>query len=161
MAEQDLLIIWHSRTGASEAMARAAARGAGERARLMAAQDVSPEDILGTGGYLFVCPENLASMSGMMKEMFARCYYPVLGRIEGRAFATIISAGSDGEGAQAQIDRIAQGWRLKRVADRIIVNMQAQTPEEILAQKTVPDDRLAECEALGEAMAEGLRMGVF
>ena len=100
-------------------------------------------------------------MSGMMKEMFDRCYYPVLGRIEGRAFATIISAGSDGEGAQAQIDRIAQGWRLKRVADRIIVNMQAQTPEEILAQKTVPDDRLAECEALGEAMAEGLRMGVF
>ena len=47
------------------------------------------------------------------------------------------------------------------MADRIIVNMQAQTPEEILAQKTVPDDRLAECEALGEAMAEGLRMGVF
>ena len=161
MAEQDLLIIWHSRTGASEAMARAAARGAGERARLMAAQDVSPEDILGTGGYLFVCPENLASMSGMMKEMFDRCYYPVLGKIEGRAFATIIAAGSDGEGARAQIDRIAKGWRLKRVAEPVIVNMQAQTPEEILAPKTVPDERLDECVALGEALSEGLAMGVF
>ena len=161
MAEQDLLIIWHSRTGASEAMARAALRGAGERARLMAAQDVSPEDILGAGGYLFVCPENLASMSGMMKEMFDRCYYPVLGKIEGRAFATIIAAGSDGEGAQAQIDRIAKGWRLKRVADSMIVNMEAQTPEEILAPKTVPEERLEECAALGEALAEGLAMGVF
>ena len=161
MAEQDLLIIWHSRTGASEAMARAASRGAGERARLMAAQDVAAEDILGAGGYLFVCPENLASMSGMMKEMFDRCYYPVLGKIEGRAFATIIAAGSDGEGAQAQIDRIAKGWRLKRVADPVIVNMEAQTPEEILAPKTVPDERLDECTALGEALAEGLAMGVF
>ena len=161
MTVQDLLIIWHSRTGASEAMARAAARGAGDRARLMAAQEVSPDDILSAGGYLFVCPENLASMSGMMKEMFDRCYYPVLGRIEGRAFATIIAAGSDGEGAQAQIDRIAKGWRLKRVADPVIVNMKAQTPEEILAPKTVPDERLDECVALGEALAEGLAMGVF
>jgi|TARA_R100000049_G_C1955282_1_gene108566 multimeric flavodoxin WrbA len=161
MADPFLLIAWHSRTGASEAMARAAAAGAGAAARVLAAHEVMPADLLEAGGYLFVCPENLATMSGMMKEMFDRCYYPVLGRIEGRAFATIISAGSDGEGAQAQIDRIAQGWRLKRVADRIIVNMEAQTPEDILAEKTVPDKRLAECEALGEAMAEGLRMGVF
>ena len=161
MSTGPLLIIWHSRTATSEQLAAAACEGAGEGARLLRACDTAPDDLLAAGGYLFCGPENLASMSGMMKEMFDRCYYPVLGRIEGRAFATIISAGSDGEGAQAQIDRIAQGWRLKRVADRIIVNMQAQTPEEILAQKTVPDDRLAECEALGEAMAEGLRMGVF
>ena len=38
---------------------------------------------------------------------------------------------------------------------------EAQTPEEILAEKTVPPDRLEECAALGEAMAEGLAMGVF
>lgn len=161
MAEKQLLIIWHSRTGASDAMARAAASGAGENARVIAAEDVVPDDLLAAGGYLFVCPENLATMSGMMKEMFDRCYYPVLGRIEGRAFATIISAGSDGEGAQAQINRIAQGWRLKRVADPVIVCMEAQTPEAILADKTVPQDRLKECETLGEALAEGIAMGVF
>ncbi len=161
MAQGTLLIAWHSRTGASEALACAAAQGAGEGARLMTADEVTPEDLLSAGGYLFVCPENLASMSGAMKEMFDRCYYPVLGRIEGRAFATIISAGSDGEGAQAQIDRIAKGWRLKRVVDPMIVMMHAQTPEEILAPKSVPQDRLDECCALGEALAEGLAMGVF
>ena len=93
--------------------------------------------------------------------MFDRCYYPVLGKIEGRAFATIIAAGSDGEGAQAQIDRIAQGWRLRRVADPLIICMEAQTPEQILAEKTVPRASLKDCAALGEAMAEGLAMGVF
>lgn len=84
MAERPLLIAWHSRTGASESMARAAAEGAGDRARFMRADEVTPENLLDAGGYLFVCPENLASMSGLMKEMFDRCYYPVLGKIEGR-----------------------------------------------------------------------------
>ncbi|NCP17815.1 MAG: flavodoxin family protein [Erythrobacter sp.] len=161
MDARTLLIAWHSRTGGSEAMAHAAARGAGDSARLLPASKVQPQDILDAGGYLFVCPENLATMSGQMKEMFDRCYYPVLGKIEGRAFATIIAAGSDGEGAQAQINRIAQGWRLKRVAEPMIVCFDAQTPEDILAAKTVPEARLEECVALGEALAEGLAMGVF
>ena len=153
-----LLVIWHSRTGASEAMARAAAR---DGARLMRAEDISPEDLLAAGGYLFVCPENLASMSGAMKEMFDRNYYPVLGRIEGRPYATIIAAGSDGEGAQRQLDRIATGWRLKRVADPMIVNFDAQTPKAILAQKSPSDRVLAECRELGEGLCEGVKLGIF
>lgn len=156
-----LAIIWHSRTGTAEALARAAKEGAGDGAVLLCAEDVSPDDLLDAQGYLFACPENLATMSGMMKEMFDRCYYPVLGKIEGRPYATLIAAGSDGSGAQAQIDRIAKGWRLKRAAPPVIVNMDAQTPEAILAQKTVPPDRLAEANELGEALAEGLELGIF
>lgn len=156
-----LLIIWHSRTGASEAMASAAFEGAGETARLMRAEDVDAADLLSASAYLFVCPENLATMSGMMKEMFDRNYYPVLGKIEGRAYATIIAAGSDGDGAQRQIDRIAKGWRLKRVTDPMIVNLSAQTPDEILAAKQVPQERLQESRELGAALAEGCRLGVF
>nr|WP_207912390.1 NAD(P)H-dependent oxidoreductase [Parafrankia sp. BMG5.11] len=159
--DRTLLIVWHSRTGTARAMAVAAAHGAGETARLLSAQEVQPADLLDAGGYLFVCPENLASMSGLMKEMFDRCYYPVLGRIEGRAYATAIAAGSDGAGAQRQIDRIAIGWRLKRVADPLIVNLAAQTPEAILAPKTVLPAELDRCRELGAALAEGLALGVF
>jgi len=96
-----------------------------------------------------------------MKEMFDRCYYPVLGRIEGRAYATLIAAGSDGEGAQRQIDRIATGWRLRRVADPMIVNLGAQTAEAILAPKAVPERALVTARELGAALAEGLATGVF
>ena len=158
---QGLLIIWHSRTGTAETMAHAAREGAGTGATLMRASDVQPADLLDAAGYLFVCPENLATMSGMMKEMFDRCYYPVLGRIEGRPYATAIAAGSDGEGAERQIDRIVRGWRLKRVADPLIVNTSAQTPEAILAQKSVPEAALIQCRELGEALATGLELGVF
>lgn len=161
MNDPTLLIVWHSRTGASEAMARAAAEGAGRHANLMRAAEVTPSDLLSAGGYLFVCPENLASMSGLMKEMFDRCYYPVLGRIEGRPYATVIAAGSDGEGAQRQIDRIATGWRLKRVTDPMIFNFNAQTPEQILAPKNVPESTLDICRDAGEAIAEGIATGIF
>ncbi len=140
-------------------MAEAAAQSG--NAELLAADAVSDGDLLRAAGYLFVCPENLASMSGAMKEMFDRNYYPVLGRIEGRPYASIIAAGSDGEGAQRQLDRIATGWRLKRVADPLIVNFQAQTPEAILAEKEVPDKALKACREIGCSLAEGLKLGVF
>ncbi|MEO7385079.1 MAG: NAD(P)H-dependent oxidoreductase [Novosphingobium sp.] len=158
-----LLIVWHSRTGAARAMAEAGGEGArGEaEARLLAAEAAQPGDLLAAQGYIFACPENLATMSGAMKEFFDRCYYPLLGRIEGRVYATLIAAGSDGSGAQRQIDRIATGWRLRRVAGPIIVNTAAQTPETILAAKTLAPADLALCRAVGQGLAAGLAMGAF
>ena len=161
MTTGPLLIIWHSRTGTSEHLAEASARAAGAGAKLLRASEAGPDDLLGAGGYLFCCPENLAAMSGEMKEMFDRCYYPVLGKVEGRPYATIIAAGSDGEGAQRQMDRIATGWRLKRVAESWIVNTEAQTPEEILAPKTVAAEDIDRAGELGAALAEGISQGIF
>lgn len=161
MADRELLIAWHSRTGGSEALALAAAEGAGGSGRLIAAQDVTSDDMLSADAYLFVCPENLATMSGMMKEMFDRTYYDVLGRVEGRGYATIIAAGSDGEGAQRQIDRIAKGWRLRRVAEGMIVNFDAQTAEEIWSNKTVAEADLARGRELGKGLATGMELGIF
>ncbi|GAB7550762.1 NAD(P)H-dependent oxidoreductase [Novosphingobium sp. 11B] len=142
-------------------MAEALHLGAGDDARLITVSDVSAEDLLAASGYVFVCPENLGSMTGLMKEMFDRCYYPLLGRVEGRPYATAIAAGSDGRGAQAQIDRIVTGWRLRRVAEPLIVNLGVQTPEAILAEKHVPQAQLDACRDLGAAMAEGLQLGIF
>jgi len=159
--EPRLLIVWHSRTGASEALARAAAEGAGEAAWLVAADGCQPDMMLAADGYLFCCPENLATMSGLMKEMFDRAYYPLLGQVEGRPYATLIAAGSDGEGAQRQIERIVTGWRLRRVAEPLIVRLEAQTPEAIAAAKTVPAADLARAREIGAALAEGLRLGMF
>jgi multimeric flavodoxin WrbA len=142
-------------------MAKAAAKAAGAAGKLVPAADVSPEILLAADGYIFVCPENLGSMSGLMKEMFDRAYYPLLGRVEGRPYATLIAAGSDGQGALRQIDRIVTGWRLRRVAEPVIVNLAAQTPEAIAAEKQVPAKALDECRQIGAALAEGLRLGVF
>ena len=142
-------------------MAQAAFAGAGGAAEMIAAEDAAPDRLLAAGGYLFVCPENLGAMTGRMKEMFDLCYYPLLGRVEGRPYATAIAAGSDGTGAGRQIDRIVTGWRLRRVAEPLIVNLSAQTPEAILAEKALPQESLALCHDLGAALAEGIRLGIF
>lgn len=142
-------------------MALTALAGAGDLARTVPAEAACPADFLQADGYLFVAPENLAALSGAMKEMFDRCYYPLLGQIEGRPYASMIAAGSDGQGAQTQLDRIVKGWRLRRVAEPMIVNMAAQTPEQILAEKNVQPEVLVRCGELGSALAHGIEAGIF
>jgi NAD(P)H-dependent FMN reductase len=160
-----LLIVWHSRTGTAEALARAAAEGAlgtGDVAvRMIGAAEVTEIDMAAADGLIFACPENLASMSGTMKEMVDRLYYPLLGRIEARPYALIIAAGTDGEGAARQWGRIATGWRLRAIADPLIVRTGADTAGAILAEKTVDDIALAAARDLGAAMAAGLAMGIY
>ena len=160
-----LLIVFHSLTGGTRMMARAAARGAEIEpevaVRLLHATDAGPADVLAADGYIFATPENLATMSGLMKDFFDRCYYPALDRIAGRPFATLICAGSDGTGAARQIARIATGWRLRAVAPPLILCTRATTAEAILAPKTLPAADLARCAALGATLAAGLAIGVF
>ncbi|MDX1291765.1 MAG: flavodoxin family protein [Hyphomonas sp.] len=158
-----LLIVYHSRTGGTRQMAEAAAHAAQEETetQLKRAEDTGPEDLLAAKGYLFAAPENLAALSGAMKEFFDRCYYPVLGRIEGRPYGLMICAGSDGENAARQAARIATGWRLKQVQPPLLICTHAQTPEDILAEKTISEFGLARCRELGAALGAGIEMGVF
>jgi multimeric flavodoxin WrbA len=160
-----VLIVFHSRTGGTRQMAEAALSGAsGEEAvktRLLAAGEAGPDDVLSADGYLFAAPENLAALSGPMKDFFDRTYYPALGRINGRPYATLICAGSDGTNAARQIARIVTGWRLRPVAEPLIVCTRAQTPEAILAPKRIPNEDLARARDLGAALAAGLVVGIF
>ncbi len=128
---------------------------------LRRADEAGPDDLLQADGYIFCAPENLAALSGVMKDFFDRSYYPVLGRIEGRPYAQMVCAGSDGENAVRQTARIALGWRLKEVQEPYICCTHAQRPEDILAPKTLSDEELGPCRELGLALAAGLGMGVF
>jgi len=100
-------------------------------------------------------------MSGLMKDFFDRTYYPVLDQIQGRPYAILICAGSDGTNAARQIERIATGWRLKAIADPLIVCTRAQSPERILAPKQIDAADLARCAELGATIAAGLDLGIY
>lgn len=160
-----LLIVYHSLTGGTQQMAEAARVGAATdeacTVRLLHAAEAGPQDVLAADGYLFATPENLAAISGQLKDFFDRSYYPVLDRVNGRPYASLVCAGSDGSNAARQMARIATGWRLKAVAEPLIVCTHAQTPEAILAPKHIGADDLERCRALGEALAAGMSLGVF
>lgn len=165
-----LLIIWHSRTGYAEQMAHAMAQGAANAAKALEqlaalnidmrrAHAVQPADLIAADGYLFCAPENLAGLSGEMKECLDRCYYGALAQIEGRPYAIAISAGTDGAGAARQLERICTGWRLRLIAPALIERNGAQSPEAIQAAKFVPPATQMRCEELGGLLAATLLAG--
>jgi multimeric flavodoxin WrbA len=160
-----LLIVYQSMTGGTRQMAQAAAEGAraasGVSVQLSAAADTGAAALLAADAYLFATPENLASMAGLMKDFFDRTYYAALERLNGRPYAAMICAGSDGHSAATQLERIATGWRLKPIAASLIVCTHAQTPEAILRPKIISAIDLARCQELGATLAEGLSLGVF
>jgi len=160
-----LLIVYHSVTGGAAQMAAAAAAGAagaeGVETRLVTATAAGPQLLLESDGYLFVCPENLAAIAGLMKDFFDRSYYAVLDRLNGRPYAALICAGSDGSNAARQLERIATGWRLREVAPTLIVCTHAQTPEQILRPKQIGGAELAQCREIGATLAAGLSLGIY
>lgn len=164
-SSKTLLVVYHSTTGATEQMAQAVATAAqtegGVTVRLLRAAEAGATDLLEADGYVFATPENLAAIAGLMKDFFDRSYYGALDRINGRPYASLICAGSDGSNAARQIARIATGWRLREIAPPLIVCTHAQTPEAILAPKQVPADEQARGAELGAAFAAGLAMGAF
>jgi multimeric flavodoxin WrbA len=160
-----ILIVWYSRTGGARQMARAAARGARAqrevRVHLRRADRASAAQVLAADGLIFAAPENLAALAGTMKEFFDRTYYALLDRVNGKPYAALVCAGSDGSGAQRQIERIATGLRLRAIGAALIVNTAAQTPQAILAPKVLPKETLARCARLGAQLAAGLAAGIY
>jgi multimeric flavodoxin WrbA len=117
------------------------------------AEEASIADVLAADGYVFCAPENLASLTGAMKEFFDRTYYGVLDQLNGRPCAIMISAGSDGSAAARQTERICTGWRLRQIAPPLIINTAAQSPEAICAPKTITQEDRAACQTLGGTLA--------
>ncbi|MBE2295842.1 MAG: flavodoxin family protein [Phycisphaerales bacterium] len=152
-ATHRLLIVYHSQTGHTRAMARAVARGARRvdevETRLKMALRTGLDDLLWAQGLLLGTPENFGYMSGAMKNFLDRTYYPAQGKINGLPYAVFISAGNDGSGALTSIERIARGYPLKPVCDPIIAR--GELSAEVLRQ----------CEELGETMALGVAWGIF
>ncbi|HTO56255.1 MAG TPA: NAD(P)H-dependent oxidoreductase, partial [Pseudomonadales bacterium] len=152
---RNLLIVYHSQTGRTEALARAAYDGARDPmieavdVRFLRAAAAGPDDLLWAHGLLLGTPENFGYMSGAMKDFFDRTFYPVEGRIQSLPYALFISAGNDGSGAIRAVRRIANGYPLKEVQEPIVVRGE------------VTQAALEQCRELGLALAAGLDAGVF
>jgi multimeric flavodoxin WrbA len=165
-----LLIAWWSNTGATARLVQAAADGAREAVRDepdpprvldVRCDRLAPAAVLAADALLFATPECLGSMAGPMKAFFDRCYCPALDLLTSRPYATMVCAGTDGHGAIRQIDRIATGWRLRRIAEPLLAITGAQTPDAIAAPKSVPEADCARAGELGATLAAGTLLGVW
>ena len=150
-----LLVVYHTQTGHTEAMARAVVRGARHpemdevEVRLRRAVEAGLADLMWADAIVFGTPENFGQLSGGMKDFFDRTYYPAQGKIEGLGYAVFISAGNDGRGALEALRRIARGYPLREVR------------EPVIARGRLDAARFGECEELGLALAAGLAAGIY
>jgi hypothetical protein len=148
-----LLIAYHSQSGASARLARAAWRGAcgepGVEVTVRRVWDAGVEDLQRAQGLLLVAAENSGSLSGGMKDFLDRTFYPAIARGLVLPYALLVSAGNDGRGAVAQLQRIMSGYPFPAAAEPVILR------GEVTAQ------HLRESEELGAAIAAGLAMGIF
>lgn len=160
-----LLVVYHSMTGGTAQMVKAFAEGANEEPAVVIdyrqASDTNASHVLQAHGLVFATPENLASMSGQLKDFFDRTYYDALDKVNGLPYGIMICAGSDGHAAARQIERIATGWRLKLVQPALIVNTKSQTPQQILAPKHLSLTQLEPCRQFGALFAAALSISVF
>ena len=168
-----LLVVYHSRTGLAKKMSKAMEVGAIDASREMEASldvrrlrasDATIDDVIHSDGYLFCCPENLASASGEMLEFFHRSYYHAfhpddedVSMLTGRPYGLAIAAGSDGSNAARQIERICVGWRLRSVGGTFINrNGLPQDRNSILMPKILGMGARERCVELGGLVAANL-----
>jgi len=154
-----LTIIYHSRSGGTEAMAQAVLRGARSEEQvesvLVRAFDAGLEDLKRSDALVFGTPENFGYMSGALKDFFDRTYDDTLPLQLNLPYALFVSAGNDGSGAVREVDRILRGYPMRKVAEPVIaVRLGEKDPA---AHETI----LLQCEELGATLATGLGMGIF
>lgn len=148
-----ILIVYHSQTGSTEKMALAVAEGARsiEKAEVLLkrASDTTTEDLLTADGLAVGTPENFGYMSGMIKDFFDRTYVAAQDKVFRKPYVVFISAGNDGTGALNAIERIALGFKLKKVYPPVF------------CKGPVTQDILDQCRELGATLAGGCQMGIY
>lgn len=135
--------------------------------------EANAEDFLLASGVILGTTENFGYMSGLIKDLLERIYYPCIEgtdschanlserstgdtvdgilskNTEGLPWALYVKAGLDGTGATKSVEKIASGMRWKPV----------QAP--LVLKGEFKDEFIDECESLGAGMAEGLKLGIF
>ena len=148
-----LLIVYHSQSGNTERLADAVYKGASTeqsvKVVIKQAMSAGVTDFMVADAIIFGSPENFGSLSGGLKDFLDRTFYPLESKQLNIPYGCFISAGNDGSGAVMQLERIARGYPLRKVAEHVIV-------------KGVPTaSGLDACEELGATFAAALAMGIF
>jgi multimeric flavodoxin WrbA len=88
-------------------------------------------------------------MSGMIKDFFDRTYTAAQDKVFRKPYVVFISAGNDGTGALNAIERIALGYKLKKVYPPVI------------CRGPVTHEILEQCRELGATLAGGCQMEIY
>ncbi len=139
-----ILIVYHSQSGNTEAMAKAVAEGAasvGSIINLKKATEATRHDILAGDMLAFGSPVYFSYMAGALKDFFDRVYYAIQFYPHRKAYVAFGSAGGGGREALDAIEDVCASCRLMRVHEGVVAK--GKPTAEILEQ----------CRDLGKKLA--------
>lgn len=127
-----VLVIYHSNTGNTEAMARAVAEGAsqapGAEVFMKKAKEATGEDLLGCDAVAFGSPTNFAYMAGALKDFFDRSYFSLRDKVTDKPYAAFVNTGRNIPDALQALENICTTLKLKRATEGVLVHGKP-TPE--------------------------------
>ena len=150
-----LLVLSHSRTGATARLRDAVLDGvadAGEQATALDVVDAGIDDVLAATGLVLCTPARFGALAGLTKDLFERIY-PWFDEVPdvhpGLPYALVVRGASDAGGAVRDIGKIATGLRWREVLPPVV------------AEGELTDAHLAAARETGATMAAGLSAGVW
>jgi len=142
-----LLIVYHSQSGNTEAMAKAVYEGAssaGATVTLKRAADATANDLLDCDAVAFGSPVYYGDMAGGLKDYFDRAYYAVRGKVNNKPYGAFSSGGIRTRQALDSIDRVASLSSLRM----------RKAFEGVIATDKPSSDALEQCKELGKKLAQ-------
>ena len=151
---KQLLIVAHAPSENTQRLLEAVQKGAQHEdiehvdVVCIAPLEAGPDDIMKADAIILGTTENLAYMSGALKDFFDRSYYQVLEAKQALPVACYIRAGSDGTGTKKAIESIVTGLKWRWV----------QAP--LICRGDWQEDFIKQVEVLGLSVAAQLDLSV-
>jgi flavorubredoxin len=139
-----VLVLYHSLSGNTEAMAKAVKEGAvsaGAEVIMKKAADAGADDLLSCDAVVMGTANYFSYEAGMMKDFFDRTFFTLKGKVDGKPYAVFGSFGGGGDVALKSLAKLCDNLGLKNSADMVG------------AQREPSKEMLDACKALGAKMA--------
>ena len=141
----EVLVLYYSRGGRTEALARAVAEGAQSVDDVVATVKrvdyATVDDFISCDAVAFGSPNYFSYMAGLMKDFFDRALN-IREKVTGKPAAAFTSGGGSTDSALLTLERMISAFRLEKVAEGVV------------SQGTPSSKDLEACKKIGEALAE-------
>ena len=118
-----VLIVYCSMSGNTKAAAEAIAEGAkaaGAQVTIKEGTAAQPNDLLKCDAIALGSYDAFSYMGGGLKDFLDRAFYPTQGQVTDKPYAAFLTHGGGGKAVQS-IESVAQSFKLKKVADAVLV----------------------------------------
>jgi multimeric flavodoxin WrbA len=141
----EVLILYYSRDGRTEALARAVAEGVetvdNASAQMKRVDYATVDDFISCNAVAFGSPNYFSYMAGVMKAFFDRAL-SIRDKVMGKPAAAFTSGGGSSTSALVTLERMISSFRLQKVA------------EGVASWGTPSRDDFASCRKIGEILAQ-------